>query len=45
MYDKFTLVGLPPSVVIASIGLGFVAVVAVFINVGIEAAQLRLLGL
>lgn len=44
MYDKLTLVGLPPSVVIAAIGLGLLAVVATFINAGIEAAKLGMLG-
>lgn len=35
---------MPANVTIAAIGLGFVAVVAFFINAGIEAAKLGMLG-
>ena len=44
MYDKFTLVRLPANVWLAIVGLGFLAVVAHFINAGIEAARLGMLG-
>jgi len=35
----------PTNVIIAAIGLGLLAVVAIAINAGIEAAQLRMLGI